>query len=236
MTLDRQYVADTCRLLRVHLHNLTQEDLAERAHLAPRTVQKVESGTHTPDIETLRRIAKACGVGVEVFHKPALEEIDASRRALAAELRSRVLVAVTSAAGAPDILAAFAGGCQALTTDLSSVEEGEALSAAASLLDEFHDCMDIWSEMSLSDRVEVAKDMAAHVDALRRRGFECCLGRYRQISTRWPDLVFQVVLVCIRPVGATWRYALAPVSNGFETHPDDRRAVPSEWASSATGA
>jgi len=40
---------------------LTQEQLAEKADLAPRTVQKIEAGQITILISTLRRIRRAIG-------------------------------------------------------------------------------------------------------------------------------------------------------------------------------
>jgi len=44
---------------------LTQEKLAEKADLAPRTVQKIEAGQITILISTLRRLRKAIGCTYE---------------------------------------------------------------------------------------------------------------------------------------------------------------------------
>jgi transcriptional regulator with XRE-family HTH domain len=40
---------------------LTQEQLAEKADLAPRTVQKIEAGSITMLVTTLRRVCRAIG-------------------------------------------------------------------------------------------------------------------------------------------------------------------------------
>ena len=44
---DLQHIADTLRLLR-KMRGLTQENLAEAANLATRTIEKIESGRHRP--------------------------------------------------------------------------------------------------------------------------------------------------------------------------------------------
>ncbi|WP_084442366.1 helix-turn-helix domain-containing protein [Termitidicoccus mucosus] len=49
------------------LAGLTQEELAEAADLAPRTIQKIEAGAITILISTLRRIRRAIGCSYEVL-------------------------------------------------------------------------------------------------------------------------------------------------------------------------
>ena len=49
---DPQYIADTLRRLRRML-GLTQENLAEAANVSTRTIEKSESGRHSPDEQTL---------------------------------------------------------------------------------------------------------------------------------------------------------------------------------------
>ena len=46
---------------------LTQESLAEKADLAPRTLQKIEAGSITILISTLRRIREAIGCDYEAL-------------------------------------------------------------------------------------------------------------------------------------------------------------------------
>ena len=73
MERDPQYIAETLRLIRKML-GLTQENLADLANLSTRTIEKVESGRHCPQEQTLRSIARATGFDVRFFDKPTPEQ------------------------------------------------------------------------------------------------------------------------------------------------------------------
>lgn len=60
MERDADYIASQCKFLRKML-SLTQENLADTAGLTIRTIQKVESRRHVPDVQTLRSIARGVG-------------------------------------------------------------------------------------------------------------------------------------------------------------------------------
>lgn len=57
----RLRVAENTRNIRTRM-GLTQEDLAERAELAPRVVQAIESGETNATLLTLERLAAGLGV------------------------------------------------------------------------------------------------------------------------------------------------------------------------------
>jgi len=60
MERDAAYIASQCKYIR-KMFALTQENLADAAGLTVRTIQKVESGRHTPDVQTLRSLARGIG-------------------------------------------------------------------------------------------------------------------------------------------------------------------------------
>lgn len=224
MNLDAQHIAAVCRQLRT-LRDFTQETLAEAAFVVPRTIQKAESGSHVPDIATLRGIAKACKVDISVFHKPTATEEAAQQRAFDEAVRTFALVPLTPAEDARALIDACTNGAHGLVVDLASVYDEETLPVAAALLDNVRDVMDIWSELPMTERLEVTKDLDERCAELRRCGYQCCVGRFRQVAVSKPDLVFRIAVVTIRPPDAKWQYALSQVGDGWETHPDDRRRV-----------
>ena len=73
MERDPKYIADTLRSLR-KMYGLTQENLAGAATLSTRTIEKAESGRHSPDEQTLRSIARALDLDVTIFEKPTPEQ------------------------------------------------------------------------------------------------------------------------------------------------------------------
>jgi len=46
-----------------HERNLSQERLAERADMSPKTVSRIETGTVAATVDQLNRISRALGVG-----------------------------------------------------------------------------------------------------------------------------------------------------------------------------
>lgn len=60
MERNAEYIAAQCKYLRKML-GLTQENLADAAGLTVRTIQKVESGRHVPDVQTCGVLLAALG-------------------------------------------------------------------------------------------------------------------------------------------------------------------------------
>ena len=73
-TMERNptYIAEQVKLIR-KAHGLTQENLADAAGPSTRTSEKIESGRHRPDEQTLRSIARVVGWDVTAFDKPTPE-------------------------------------------------------------------------------------------------------------------------------------------------------------------
>ena len=103
MERDPQYIADHLRLLR-KLYKLTQENLADMAHLSTRTIEKVESGRHRPEEQTLRSIARALGRDVQYFAKPTPEQEARQRAESERAIRKTVVVPIHPVRTAKDFL------------------------------------------------------------------------------------------------------------------------------------
>jgi transcriptional regulator with XRE-family HTH domain len=66
---------------RTHAH-LTQAELAERMGTSQSTIARLESGKATPTLSTLRRLAKATGMGLKITLEPkASSKKDRGKRA-----------------------------------------------------------------------------------------------------------------------------------------------------------
>jgi transcriptional regulator with XRE-family HTH domain len=66
---------------RTHAH-LTQAELAERMGTSQSTIARLESGKATPTLSTLRRLAKATGMGLKITLEPkARSKKDRGKRA-----------------------------------------------------------------------------------------------------------------------------------------------------------
>lgn len=91
MERNAEYIAAQCKYLRKML-GLTQENLADAAGLTVRTIQKVESGRHVPDVQTLRSIARGIGFDVTVFAKPTPEQEKRQQEEIERALKKTALV------------------------------------------------------------------------------------------------------------------------------------------------
>lgn len=69
--MDRVTLGKKIQLMRKKA-GLTQEDLAEAADVAPRVIQRIESGQANPKIGTLIAIAEALGTTTDVLLAPAV--------------------------------------------------------------------------------------------------------------------------------------------------------------------
>jgi len=227
MERDPAYIAQQVKLLR-KMHGFTQANLADAARLTTRTVEKIESGRHRPEEQTLRSIARAFNFDVKVFAKPSLGDEARARAEMERALRKIVLVPTQPIRTASDFLGAFDG--RALRFDCSAVKDSEALEAAACLGDWLHDLIDGWADLSLSQRLESARDIVALCSTIESRGYLCHMGHHRQQQRQKdrPPLVVDVGLVTILPKADSdgTRYGLVTLDDGWETVPTDRPAVP----------
>jgi transcriptional regulator with XRE-family HTH domain len=100
------------------MFQLTRENLAEAASLTTRTIEKVESGRHRPDEQTLRSLARAL--------KPTPEQEARTHAEMQRALREMVLVPTNPIHTAVDFMNAFAQR-HAFRFDTSKVDKEEAL-------------------------------------------------------------------------------------------------------------
>jgi transcriptional regulator with XRE-family HTH domain len=230
MERDPAYIAEQVKFLR-KLHRLTQENLADMAGLTTRTIEKVESGRHRPEEQTLRSLARAFKMEVSYFVKPTPEQEARQRAAIARALRKTVMVPTDPIRRAADFLAAF-DQRHAFRFDMSAVEDDEALELAASLVDCVKDLNDVWDECGMSDRLQYARSFADQCAQLEELGFLCHMGHHRQVlrETGKRDLTFVVGLMSIQPKEGPQgrRYALVQLEGKWETVDADRLPLPEE--------
>jgi transcriptional regulator with XRE-family HTH domain len=223
MKRDPAYIAQQVKFLR-KTHGLTQENLADAAGVTTRTVEKVESGRHTPEEQTLRSIARAFNLDVKVFDKPSPADEARVHAEMERELRKIVVVPTQQIRTARDFLSAF-GESDALRFDCSAVKDDQALETAATLSDWLRDLGEVWSDMYMSQRLESARDVVELCKTIESRGYLCHMGHLRQKDRS--SLVFDVGLVTILPKTETdgMRYAVVTLEDGWETMAADRPTV-----------
>jgi transcriptional regulator with XRE-family HTH domain len=227
MERDPAYIAQQVKYLR-KMNGLTQDNLAAAAGVTPRTIEKVESGRHTPEEQTLRSIARAFNLDVKVFAKPSPADEARVRAEMERALRKIVVVPTQPIRSAGDFLGAF-GERDALRFDCSAVKDDQALETAATLGDWLRDLGEVWSDMYMSQRLESARDVLALCNTIESRGYLCHMGHHRQ-QLRQKDrspLVFHVGLVTILPKAENdgTRYAVVTLEDGWETIATDRPTV-----------
>ena len=97
MDRDPAYIARQVKFLR-QWHKLTQENVADMANLTTRTIEKIESGRHRPDEQTLRSLARAFQIDISYFEKPTSDQEATQRSEIARAVRKTVVVPTAIAA------------------------------------------------------------------------------------------------------------------------------------------
>lgn len=228
MERDPPYIAERVKFIR-KMHRLTQENLAEAAGLSTRTIEKVESGRHRPDEQTLRSIARAAQLDVCYFEKPTPEQEERQMANLLRAQRKTVFAPINPIRTASDFLSAFEHR-EAFRIDTSAVTDEEALDVAAAMADWIRDCGDIWEDCYLSQRVDYAREFVTLCQQIEEMGYACYMGSHRQ-QLRQRDrsrMIFTVGVMTILPKeGATGtRYAMIELEGAWETMEEDRVALP----------
>jgi transcriptional regulator with XRE-family HTH domain len=226
------FIAQQVKFLRQR-HKLTQENRADAAGLTTRTIEKVESGRHRPDEQTLRSIARAFHVNVAFFEKPTAEAGAKQRADMERALRKMVLTPTHAIRTASDFVNIVVER-HAYRIDTSAVENEEALEIAATMADFITEMNDVWPECSFSQRLDAGREFAHRCSNLETQGYLCHVGhhlqRLRQKGKR--DLVFDVGVMSIQPAkGAEGtRYALIELDGAWESMEADRGPFPDgEW-------
>lgn len=231
MTRDPAYISQQVKFLR-KMFALTQENLADAAGLTTRTIEKIESGKHRPEEQTLRSLARAFKMDASYFEKPTPEQEARQKEEIRRAIRKTVLVPTDPIHSTSDFLSAF-GQRHAFRFDTSAVQSEEVLEVAATLVDWIKDLDGVWSDLGMSDQLRYARSFVEQCSQLEALGFVCHLGRYRQLLRQkgYDDLVFNVGLLSIQPKDSIEgrRYALVQLEGGWETTKEDRVHLPDDF-------
>lgn len=224
MERDPAYIAEQVKFIR-KLHKLTQENLADAAGLTTRTIEKIESGRHRPDEQTLRSIARAMQIDVRYFEKPTPEQEARQKAEMERALHKMVLVTTNPIRKASDFLAAF-GQQHAFRIDISAVTDDAALETAAAMSDWITDLNDVWDDCAMSQRLEYARSFVELCEDMDRHGFVCHMGTHKQQLRQKdrPILISTVGLMTLLPKDGSEgsRYALVQLEGGWESQESDR--------------
>jgi transcriptional regulator with XRE-family HTH domain len=224
MERDPLYIAQQIKFIR-KLFGLTQENLADAAGITTRTIEKIESGRHRPEEQTLRSIARAVNTDMKVFEKPTPGQEARQKAETERALRKMVLVPTGPIHMASDFLSAF-DQRHAFRIDTSAVTHDEALEIAAAMGDWIRDLNDVWEECCMSQRLEYARSFIDLCKRIEEHGYVCHIGSHRQRLQEkgQPDLVFTVGVMSIQPKeGADGtRFALVQLEGRWESLEEDR--------------
>lgn len=225
---DPRHIAETLRRLRSAI-GWTQENLAAEANLTTRTIEKLESGRHSPNEQTLRSIARAFNVPVALFDKTTQEEFDRLTAEIERTATKKLMVPIFPIRTANDFLARY-DEWDAWRIDISAVEGEEAQETAAALADYLGDLDGIWSLCSMSERLGYARSFADLCQQISERGYRCYLGHHRQRlrETGKARLVTQVGVMTVQAKrdGDAQRFALVELEGAWETLEEDRPRFP----------
>ena len=223
MERDPLYIAEQVKIIR-KMHRLTQENLADAAGLSTRTIEKIESGRHRPDEQTLRSIARAAQVDVSIFRKPSPEEEERQKEEMLRALRKTVVAQINPVRTTADFLSAFEQR-EAFRIDTSTVSEEVALDTAAAMADWIRDMGDVWEECYVSQRVEYAREFLKLCQQLEQMGYVCYMGNHRQ-QLRQKDgsrTILTVGLMTVLPKEREGpRYAMVQLEGSWESIEEDR--------------
>lgn len=228
MERDPAYIAQQVRFMR-KMFNLTQENLADMAGLTSRTIEKIESGKHRPEEQTLRSLARALNVELSYFQKPSPEQEARQKEQIERAIRKMVLVPTDPIRSASDFLNAY-GQRDGFRFDTSAIRSDKALDIVAVLVDWIKDLDGLWDDCSMSEQLRYARSFVEECGKLDPLGLVCYMGSHRQLLREKgrPDLVFNVGLLSIQPKdGADGRrHALVQLDGRWETTDEDRVSVP----------
>jgi transcriptional regulator with XRE-family HTH domain len=155
------------RELRKYL-GFKQLALADAAGVTERTIQRVERGGTVED-ETLRKVARALGLGENAFlrpdYHPSTEELKAFAKSVRDDYTVTDLLNLSSQNDLDGILTADA--CQ---IDGSAVKENLA-AEVASLQDEIEELGSVYEELSNVERLEARQGLFKHIQNVACTGY-----------------------------------------------------------------
>lgn len=215
--IEPTYIAKQCRFIR-QVHKLTQENLSEMSGLSVRSIEKIESGKHRCQMQSLELIAKAIGAQASFFRKPTAEEEAKIEVEMKLALKNTIVIKTKPIRHTNDFLGVF-GDWDARRFDASRIEDDNALEIAAALNDHIDDIGYIWEDCREIDRLKYARTVSEMCTELRSHGYDCHMGYHlqRMVSKNKSDLVFMVGVLTFLPLKDDdhERYAVIKLEPGW---------------------
>jgi transcriptional regulator with XRE-family HTH domain len=181
MTVDPEEIFEAPRLLteaelaefvkmRRNEHGWSQATLAEIARLNERTIQRVENGEpSSPDTRRAIAIAFKCD-DLDVFNKPARLPNIEKLKAFWAELdKTTVILPITRIQDARTVRT-MSEAARAFAVDELGELSTEARKAFAWIVDELHEYNDFGKLYSMSERLELDRDIDTQLKAIADAG------------------------------------------------------------------
>jgi transcriptional regulator with XRE-family HTH domain len=154
------------RCIRTTMH-WSQEALAASANLTPRTIQRIEAGEPS-SIATRRSLARGLGYeNPDIFEDPefiasVLKLLDGAHSQKVEDFHKQFpdLVPIDATpVKSGEALASLAGNSEAYLFHCDDEISLEAKQLAACLFDYLRDLVDVWDDISFSDRLRYTQDM-----------------------------------------------------------------------------
>jgi transcriptional regulator with XRE-family HTH domain len=227
---DPAEVAKMIKFLR-DTKGMKAETLAELSRLSLRSIERAESGRHLPSEQTLTQIAKAFGIEVTIFD-PVDDEV--FRKQIEETAKTTAMV-VTTPLENPAELMALIGNGDACQHDFSTIQGDDALNAATALVEMFIDAGDIWDDIPLGGRLDLARALVDAARELLALGYKAQIGSYRARHLAAKNLKFTVKLITFLPKDHPGKYALVTLPRELETLPEDRISLPPRASVSEAG-
>lgn len=222
MDLDLAFLAERLKFLR-RIHELTQDNVATMCGMTTRTIEKLESGRHSPSEQTMRSLCRGLSIERSYFTKPTPQEEARQKAEMLKAVRTTAVVQTIIVRSAQDVMKKL-GGTHAWNLDISEVGP-EAMADAASVTDLFTDWSEVWDDINMTDRAEAAVGVAQACRELEAAGYLVHVGRYRARKRfiEGPPLVFTIGLLSIRPTAESENQsvALVPMEGGWERLKED---------------
>lgn len=222
MERNAEYIANQCKYIR-KIFALTQENLADAAGLTVRTIQKVESGRHVPEVQTLRSLARALGFEVAIFSKPTPEQEKRQQEEIERALRKTMLVP-TSPIKTPNDFYTRNREWHGLLIDSSAVEVDDALELTAAISDWMTDLDGIWDISTASQRLAYSTEIAGLCRELEGLGYLAHFGHFRQQHMLDEEMILRVGMVTFLPKSNNDgdRYGIVTLEDPWEIPKQDR--------------
>lgn len=226
MDIDPAYLSSQLRFFRKQF-SLTQENVANMSGLTTRTIEKLKSGKHSPNEQTLKSLSRGLKLDISIFMKPSPEEAAAEKTKFDKALRTSTIVPTRPINTANDFLAAC-GPRDAFRFEIEYLENDQAHSIAAVMTDYITDYMDIWDVMSATNKLDCARAFLDLCKSMEALGYICHMGRYRQRESRKNPVTFDVGLLTFLGIeeSKTAQYAFIQLPDGWEVPVEDRPSMP----------